>query len=233
MSPICVCILLGIKHGFTFSHGLIDYVVLFPKSTNALWLFVLGPIWAGVYFLVFSFFIRKFNLMTPGREDLGGSRGGGIQKPAATSSRFRSSARWAGRSNIVDLDACITRLRVKLQDPGKVNAQKLKALGAAGVVMVGDGVQAIFGTRSDVLKTEIGEYLKMPVRKPTKSRRPRRSRRRRRPAFSRSSAIRSPRTRQMPSSRRSEARRTSSASMLVPRHGCALSRPTGLSMRPP
>jgi len=43
-----LCILLGIKHGFTFSHGLIDYVVLFPKSTNALWLFVLGPIWAGL-----------------------------------------------------------------------------------------------------------------------------------------------------------------------------------------
>jgi PTS system glucose-specific IIC component len=63
-----VCILLGIKHGFTFSHGLIDYIVLFPKSTNALWLFVLGPIWAVVYFLVFSFFIRKFKLMTPGRE---------------------------------------------------------------------------------------------------------------------------------------------------------------------
>ena len=45
-----VCILLGIKHGFTFSHGLIDYVVLFPKSTNALWLFVLGPIWAAGLF---------------------------------------------------------------------------------------------------------------------------------------------------------------------------------------
>jgi PTS system glucose-specific IIC component len=65
-----------------------------------------------------------------------------------------------GRSNIVNLDACITRLRVKLKDSGKVNAAKLKALGAAGVVMVGDGVQAIFGTRSDVLKTEIGDYLK-------------------------------------------------------------------------
>jgi PTS system glucose-specific IIC component len=54
-----------------------------------------------------------------------------------------------------------TRLRVKLKDPSKVNANKLKAMGAAGVVMVGDGVQAIFGTRSDVLKTEIGEYLKV------------------------------------------------------------------------
>ena len=66
-----------------------------------------------------------------------------------------------GRSNIVDLDACITRLRVKLKDPAKANADKLKALGAAGVIMVGDGVQAIFGTRSEVLKTEIGDYLKI------------------------------------------------------------------------
>src|SRR6187431_2663697 len=63
-----VCITLGIKHGFTFSHGFIDYVVLFPQSHNALWLFVLGPIWAAVYYGVFTFAIRRFNLMTPGRE---------------------------------------------------------------------------------------------------------------------------------------------------------------------
>src|SRR6187399_3165407 len=49
-----ICIALGIKHGFTFSHGFIDYVVLFPNSHHALWLFVLGPIWAGVYYTVFT-----------------------------------------------------------------------------------------------------------------------------------------------------------------------------------
>src|SRR6187399_1172311 len=49
-----LCIALGIKHGFTFSHGFIDYVVLFPNSHHALWLFVLGPIWAGVYYTVFT-----------------------------------------------------------------------------------------------------------------------------------------------------------------------------------
>ena len=155
-----VCILLGIKHGFTFSHGLIDYVVLFPKSTNALWLFVLGPIWAGVYFIVFSLIIRRFDLKTPGREE--------IDEAAAAAHTAGGDAfslqivrALGGRSNIVDLDACITRLRVKLKDASKVNAEKLKAMGAAGVVMVGDGVQAIFGTRSDVLKTEIGDYLKI------------------------------------------------------------------------
>ena len=64
-----VCIALGIKHGFTFSHGLIDFVVLFPKSHDALWLLVLGPIWAAVYYGVFTFAIRRFNLLTPGKGD--------------------------------------------------------------------------------------------------------------------------------------------------------------------
>src|SRR4051812_26984840 len=63
-----LCVVLGIKHGFTFSHGLIDYVVLFSKSHGALWLLILGPIWAGVYYGVFTYAIRRFNLMTPGRE---------------------------------------------------------------------------------------------------------------------------------------------------------------------
>jgi glucose PTS system EIICB or EIICBA component len=154
-----VCILLGIKHGFTFSHGLIDYVVLFPKSHNALWLFVLGPLWACLYFVIFYFLIRKFNLLTPGREPAEEA----AVAHTATGDEFALQIVRAlgGRSNILNLDACITRLRVKLKDSSKVSADKLKALGAAGVVMVGDGVQAIFGTRSDVLKTEIGEYLKI------------------------------------------------------------------------
>src|SRR3954471_16453763 len=63
-----LCIVLGIKHGFTFSHGLIDYIVLFPKSHGALWLMVIGPVWAGVYYGIFLFAIRRFNLPTPGRE---------------------------------------------------------------------------------------------------------------------------------------------------------------------
>jgi PTS system glucose-specific IIC component len=67
---------------------------------------------------------------------------------------------FGGRSNIVNLDACITRLRVTLGDVTKASPEKLKALGAAGVVMVGDGVQAIFGTQSENLKTEMLEYLK-------------------------------------------------------------------------
>jgi PTS system glucose-specific IIC component len=66
-----------------------------------------------------------------------------------------------GRGNIAALDACITRLRVKLHDVAKANPEKLKALGAAGVVTVGDGVQVIFGTQAENLKTDIQEYLKI------------------------------------------------------------------------
>lgn len=154
-----VCITLGIKHGFTFSHGFIDYVVLFPQSHNAFWLLVLGPIWAAVYYCVFSFAIRKFNLLTPGRE---------VEDEATKAARSASGDEFAlqlvrafgGRSNIAALDACITRLRVSLKDITKASPDKLKALGAAGVVVVGDGMQAIFGTRSENLKTEMEEYLK-------------------------------------------------------------------------
>ena len=67
---------------------------------------------------------------------------------------------FGGRSNIASLDSCITRLRVKLHEVSKADAAKLKALGAAGVVVVGDGVQAIFGTQSGNLKTDMEEYLK-------------------------------------------------------------------------
>ncbi len=153
-----VCIALGIKHGFTFSHGFIDYVVLFPKSQHALWLFVLGPIWAAIYYAVFTFAIRKFNLATPGRE----VEPEASQALSATSGGFALQLvrAFGGRGNIASLDACITRLRVQLNDVTKVNAEKLKALGAAGVVIVGDGVQAIFGTQSENLKTDMQEYLK-------------------------------------------------------------------------
>src|SRR6185436_15080803 len=81
-----LCIGLHIKHGFTFSHGFIDYVILFPKSHNALWLFVLGPIWAGLYYAVFTVAIRAFNLATPGRE---------VEDEAAKATRSSSSDSFA------------------------------------------------------------------------------------------------------------------------------------------
>jgi PTS system glucose-specific IIC component len=89
---------------------LIDYVVLFPKSTNALWLFVLGPIWGVLYFGVFSFLIRKLNLPTPGREAV--EEAAVVHSAGGDEFALQIVRALGGRSNIVNLDACITRLRV-------------------------------------------------------------------------------------------------------------------------
>jgi PTS system glucose-specific IIC component len=63
-----LCIELGVKHGMTFSHGFIDYVLLFPRSSQGLWILVIGPVWGLVYYGAFRWLIARFNLKTPGRE---------------------------------------------------------------------------------------------------------------------------------------------------------------------
>ena len=153
------CIELGIKHGMTFSHGLIDFVVLYSRSSHALWFVVLGPLWALVYFALFRWAILRFNFKTPGRE----AEDEAIEASAteAGSGGFAGDlvAAFGGRANIVSLDACITRLRVEVQDVARASADRLKALGASGVVLVGHNVQAIFGPRSENLKTDMEMFL--------------------------------------------------------------------------
>jgi len=153
-----LCIALGVKHGMTFSHGLIDYVVLFAQSKNALWLLVLGPIWGIVYYGLFRFSISWFNIKTPGREIEGPDA---IAAAGVTSDFSRDLVvAFGGPSNIKTLDACITRLRVEVIEVSKINERQLKDLGAAGVVVVGHGVQAIFGTSSENIKTDLEQYLR-------------------------------------------------------------------------
>lgn len=154
-----LCIELGIKHGMTFTHGLIDFILLFPQSHNALWFFVLGPIWAGLYFVFFTFAIRRFNLKTPGRED-DLEMASTVEIGSHQEKAIEAIAALGGAANIVNLDACVTRLRVAVADTSKVNSQRLKELGASGVMMVGEGVQAIFGTVSENLKTDMEKVLK-------------------------------------------------------------------------
>lgn len=153
-----LCIELGIKHGMTFSHGLIDYLVLLPKSTHGLWLVLIGPLWGMLYYTIFRLAIVRFNLATPGRED----DAGGPARSATPADSDLSQALVAalgGRSNLVSLDACITRLRAELKEITAADPRQLKALGAADVVVVGNSLQAIFGTRSEQLKTDIEAYL--------------------------------------------------------------------------
>ncbi|MDD3147037.1 MAG: PTS glucose transporter subunit IIBC [Candidatus Riflebacteria bacterium] len=152
-----LCIAFGIKHGMTFSHGAFDYVLLFSKSTHAIWLLIIGPLWGLMYFSIFRFFILKFDLKTPGRE-----LEAEIDQGIIAENEFARQLvlAFGGKSNILTLDACITRLRVELKDLSLANPERLKQLGAVGVVEAGSGLQAIFGTRSENLKTDIEEYLK-------------------------------------------------------------------------
>ena len=122
----------------TFSHGLIDFVVLFNRSSNAWAFLVLGPLWARVYYGLFRVVIQRFDLKTPGREVEDDSTQSPAAPPAREGMAGELVAAFGGRRNIRSLDACITRLRVELVDPARASADRLKALGAAGVVRVGN-----------------------------------------------------------------------------------------------
>ena len=147
---------LGVVHGHTFSNGFIDFVVQSPRAENMLLLVGLGIAYAVIYYIVFRFVIKAMNLKTPGREDEDENAG-----PAVTGSELAGElvAAFGGKENITNLDACITRLRVSVASVEAVNQDKLKQLGAAGVVVAGSGVQAIFGTKSDNLKTDMNEWI--------------------------------------------------------------------------
>jgi PTS system glucose-specific IIC component len=117
---------------------------------------VTGLVYAAIYYVVFRAVIKAMDLKTPGREDE-------TEEAVATSGSDMAGelvAAFGGKANITGLDACITRLRVAVADTEAVNQDKLKQLGAAGVVVVAGGVQAIFGTKSDNLKTEMDEWIR-------------------------------------------------------------------------
>ena len=153
---------LNMHMGFTFSQGAIDFLMfnlIGNKATHAWYVFILGPIYAVIYYSVFRFVITRFNLKTPGRED--DTVEAATVSTAGTGGRSRELVlAFGGRSNIQSLDACITRLRISVKNAALVDDGKLKALGAAGVLRVGNGVQAIFGTSSENMKTDMQEYLK-------------------------------------------------------------------------
>lgn len=148
---------LGAKLGFTFSHGFIDYVLYYSKDTKPWLVLVVGPLVAALYYGLFRFVITRWNLATPGREP----ESTATTSLAAGSSEFELLLAHAlgGRSNIASLDACITRLRVAVHEIALVDRPALMAMGASGVMVVGNGIQAIFGTRSENMKTDLQAYL--------------------------------------------------------------------------
>lgn len=157
---------LDIHMGFTFSQGGIDFLLfnVFGSNAHNWWMtLILGPIYAAIYYGVFRFAIQKFNLKTPGREDETVASET-FDEVVDGNDRFATARKlvtaFGGAQNITNLDACITRLRVGVADIAKVDQPKFKEMGAAGVMVVGQGLQVIFGTQSENMKTDMEEYLR-------------------------------------------------------------------------
>ncbi len=125
---------------------------------------IVGIIYAPLYYFLFRFAIRRFDLPTPGRgesEDKLISKSDYQASKATTPSEKPVAILKAlgGASNIDSLDACMSRLRVSVHDIDEVDQVQIKALGAAGIFVSGNNLQAIFGTTSDQLKTQIQEII--------------------------------------------------------------------------
>lgn len=156
-TSLAVAYLLDVKHGFGFSAGLIDYVVNYILSTNGWMIIPIGLVYAALYYLLFRWAIRRFNLPTLGRIDEEVEKAEHKTEVGEEENQARNILEAiGGRENIDQLDACITRLRITLKDESKLNEKRLKELGAIGVIRVGEGsFQAIFGTQSDRIKERI------------------------------------------------------------------------------
>jgi len=155
-SAFVVTNMLGMVHGTSFSHGLIDFLVLSAHAEKMIYFILIGLVYAAIYYTVFRVVIKALDLKTPGREDED------LEEEVALDNTEMSIllvAAFGGKANIENLDACITRLRISVHDIALVDKAELKKLGAAGVVISGNGVQAIFGTKSDNLKTDMEAYL--------------------------------------------------------------------------
>jgi glucose PTS system EIICB or EIICBA component len=161
-----ICYLLGARLCYSFSHGAIDYTLFYLLDIKPWMVLIVGPLYFVAYFGSFYGVIRWRNLLTPGREAEEPEIEPGLLVPGIPVNKQHAFAyqlvlAFGGKGNIASLDACITRLRVSVADPGKVSQARLKALGAAGVVVVGSNIQAIFGPKSEGYKSEMDEYMKV------------------------------------------------------------------------
>ncbi len=180
-----ICNLLQIRIGFGFSAGLFDYLLNFSKanSNNAWMIIPLGLIYGAVYYFIFSFCIKFFNLGTPGRgEERTGlsadwilpesQRGPRVAKNGTAAVAVEGEAdqdtvlaaqvleALGGRANVESVEGCITRLRLFVKDPEQIDDTRLKSLGASGVIKRGKIVQVVMGTQSDRIAERIKRLMK-------------------------------------------------------------------------
>lgn len=181
-SAYMIAHMLNIAVGLTFSGGLLDLCIFGVLQGNAKtsWMRIIpvGIIYFLLYYFIFSFLIKKFDLKTPGREDddeetklytkadvnaqrqAGNSADAGAGTDGNYDGKSAAIARGlGGKKNIVSVDCCATRLRCTVSDSALVDEKLLKATGAVGVVKKGQGVQVIYGPQVTVIKSNLESYL--------------------------------------------------------------------------
>ena len=181
-SAYMVAHILNIAVGLTFSGGLLDLVIFGVLQGNAKtsWIRIIpaGIVYFLLYYVLFSFLIKKFDLKTPGREDddeetklytkadvnarRTEAKEGESCSQAENSKDSRSAAiamGMGGRNNITSVDCCATRLRCSIADSSLVDEKLLKSTGAVGVIVKGQGIQIIYGPQVTVIKSDLEAYL--------------------------------------------------------------------------
>lgn len=151
----------GMRCGFGFSAGLIDYVLNFGISKKPIGLLVVGIIFGVIYYLIFYYIIVKYNIPTPGRIEEESSVISKLSSTGLKDKAFEILEALGNKDNIINIDACITRIRVTVKDPEVIKEERFKALGATGVIKMGkNNFQIVVGTVADPLVTHIKSIMK-------------------------------------------------------------------------
>ncbi|MBD3883510.1 PTS transporter subunit EIIC [Phormidium tenue FACHB-886] len=181
--------ILGVRHGFTFSAGALDFVLNYGLSTKGWMILVVGLVYGAIYYLLFRFLIQALNLKTPGREEMdlehaqlaaaaaaptgvsaSGSNGAatgatnGVARSgiALTAQRYLDAL--GGAQNLKSIDACTTRLRLTLVERDRVADAAIRAVGAKGVIRPGvDAMQVIIGPEAELIAEEMKTLVAAPA----------------------------------------------------------------------
>jgi PTS system N-acetylglucosamine-specific IIC component len=158
---------LDVRLGFTFSAGLFDYLLSFGKGHNGWLLLPVGAVYFAIYYSLFTFFIRKFDLMTIGREAVGMAPPRLLIRGSDRALGFIKAL--GGAANLKSVDACTTRLRLEVADNAAIDAAALNKLGARGLIKPAAGsVQVVLGPEADSVADEIRLALRQLAAMPTR-----------------------------------------------------------------
>lgn len=153
----------GIKIVGVGGSGIVDYILQYNKASNPLMVIVVGLILAALYYFLFTFFIKKFNLKTPGREPALATASDSNGEAIVMSDKEKAQAvisLLGGADNIVTLDNCITRLRLEVKDFDKIDVQGLKDLGIVEVIQLSNGkVHVVVGLEVELLANDMKKII--------------------------------------------------------------------------